>query len=168
MPRRTRPSQEWQPLVKGEYGYAERQRIIHDFGIDAASEVLSFEIWLNNKYTVAMRRQKNQNPNVDLPDLIHLSIKRNDKNPIRDWRDFQLIKNQLVGPECEGVELFPAESRLIDTGNQYHVWVWDDPAFRFPIGFQEGRIVSNNEDSGNKQRRDDTFPDALPNHFKEG
>jgi hypothetical protein len=37
---------------------------------------------------------------------------------VHDWRDLQRIKNQLVGPECEAVELYPAESRKVDTANQ--------------------------------------------------
>jgi len=52
----------------------------------------------------------------------HLSIKRNDKEPIMDWRDLQDIKNKLVGPEYEAMQLFPAESRCVDSANQYHLW----------------------------------------------
>lgn len=160
MPRK-KPSS-WQPFERAHYPYPEMQRIIRQFGLPQAQNLLSFEIWLNNKYQVALRRQKDENPNTNLPDLIHLSIKRRDNNPVRDWRDLQRIKNELVGPECEGVELFPAESRLVDTANQLHLWVWDDPTFRFPIGFNEGRIVSNAETNGSRQRRHPDYPDELP------
>ncbi|GHO61302.1 hypothetical protein KSC_001940 [Ktedonobacter sp. SOSP1-52] len=51
------------------------------------------------------------------------------------------IKDELVGPECEGVELFPARSREVDTSNHYHLWVIDDPTFRFPFGFTR-RLVT--------------------------
>lgn len=69
------------------------------------------------------------------PPMVHLSIKRRDKAPIHDWRDLQEIKNMLVGPEHEAVELYPAATRVVDTSNQYHLWVFRDPAHRFPFGF---------------------------------
>jgi hypothetical protein len=56
--------------------------------------------------------------------LWHLSIKRNDKEPIMDWRDLQDIKNKLVGPEHEAIQLFPAESRCVDSANQYHLFAF--------------------------------------------
>lgn len=55
-----------------------------------------------------------------------------------DWRDFQRIKNELVAPEAEAVELFPAESRLVDTANHYHLWVF--PEYRFPFGMQAREV----------------------------
>lgn len=69
------------------------------------------------------------------PPFIHLDISRHDGQPCKSWKELQQIKNELVGPECEAVELFPAESRLVDTANQYHLWVYADPKFRFPFGF---------------------------------
>lgn len=70
-----------------------------------------------------------------------LSIKRRDKDAIRDWRHFQQIKNEICGPEREAVEVFPAESRLHDTANQYHLWVLDE-GVQFPFGFKN-RAVAN-------------------------
>jgi hypothetical protein len=69
------------------------------------------------------------------PPFIDLDIRRHDGGVCTDRRELQQIKSALVGPEHEAVELFPAESRLVDTANQYHLWVHVDPAFRFPIGF---------------------------------
>lgn len=67
--------------------------------------------------------------------FIHLNIRRRDGYPGRDWQHFQQIKNELVGPECEAVELYLAESRRVDTTNKYHLFAAMDPKFRFPIGF---------------------------------
>lgn len=99
-------------------------------------------IYKNDQYQVAVYEDG---------DFIHLSIRRLDRQPIRDWRDMQEIKNQIVGPENEGVELYPAESRLVDAANQYHMFVLKDPAVQFPFGFNE-RYVSNNPMLGGKQR----------------
>lgn len=106
-------------------------------------------VFLNNLYQV------NITPCKDSPEgmpLLHVSIKRRDKEAVHDWRHFQRIKNELVGPECEAVELFPAESRLVDGANQYHLWAIATPGIRFPIGFDSGRMVGNVGPIGGKQR----------------
>ena len=54
-------------------------------------------------------------------EMTELSIRRNDRKPSMDWRDMQWIKNQLLGPEIEAVQIFPAESRLMDAANQYYL-----------------------------------------------
>jgi len=69
------------------------------------------------------------------PPFINLDIRRHDAGNCKVWRDLQQIKNELVGPEHEAVELFPAESRLVDTANQYHLWVHVSSDFRFPFGY---------------------------------
>jgi hypothetical protein len=71
--------------------------------------------WANGQYVVIKK---------DYPTgMTHLSIRRQDRKACRDWRDCQQIKNQLCGSEREGIELYPAESRLVDTANQFHLWV---------------------------------------------
>lgn len=75
------------------------------------------------------------------PPFIRLSITRHDRQACKEWKHLQEIKNRLIGPEHEAVELFPAESRLIDTTNQYHMWVHADPNYRFPIGWKQQRFV---------------------------
>ena len=90
----------------------------------------------------------------DWPDMLHLNCRRTDRESCHDWRELQMIKNILVGPEHEAVELYPAESRLTDTANNYHLWVLAKPSMRFPFGFS-GRAVFSAEDAakyGAKQR----------------
>jgi len=65
------------------------------------------------------------------PPIVHLDLAR---------RDLQQIKNQLMGPACEGGELLLAESRLVDTSHQYHLWVIEEARYRLPFGF-EGWVV---------------------------
>ena len=73
--------------------------------------------------------------------FFHLIIHRHDWEASDNWRDFQRIKNEIVGSEYEAMELFPAESRLVHTSNTYHLWVHSDPTYRFPVGLQH-RLVS--------------------------
>lgn len=75
-------------------------------------------------------------------DLTVMTVRREDRRPIMDWRDMQWIKNQLLGPEVEAVQLFPAESRLVDLANQFYFYAY--PAgYRFPFGFPDRAVGEN-------------------------
>lgn len=109
--------------------------------------------FLNRDYQVAIFDAR-QAPGW--PEMWHLSIKRRDRQPLEvdpqgRWRILQRIKNTLVGEQNEGVELYPAEARLVDTANQYHLWVLKDPTMRFPFGFSE-RLVTRQGSHGAVQR----------------
>lgn len=129
-------------------------------GVDAKST--GHMVYRNSIYTVWIRKI---NP-TKWPEMIHLSIKRNDRQVIHDWRDLQRIKNELVGPEYEAVEIYPAEERLVDSANQYHLWVLADPKLKFPFGFTDARFVSEKSDDGSVQRPwpDDYKPQDLDIH----
>lgn len=89
------------------------------------------DMWGNELLTAGIKRNT-------LPDgtgYAHINYHRRDRAPIRDWRIGQRIKNQLCGPEWEGVELYPAESRVVDTSNEYHLFCMEG---QFPIGFDQG------------------------------
>ncbi len=108
------------------------------------------EIWMNSRYQVNVRRNLPAKGLEDIaPVLVHLSIKRLDKGTFIPWRDKQRIKNELIGDEYEAVELYPAETRLVDTANQYHLWCFHDPTYRFPFGFRERRVMGPGESIGN-------------------
>lgn len=135
-----KPRYKWQPLRQSFVGAARREPIIVEAmqhyqcsrdeavrKLDAYDALCTY--WINEIYQVQRR---------DDGEIVHLNIRRRDGGPImRDWRHFQQIKNELVGPECEGIELYPAESRLVDTSNKYHIYVVKDPAYRFPVGFEK-------------------------------
>lgn len=105
------------------------------------------ELWCNDLYQVEIRR------GAMGEDSVHLNIRRIDGWPGRDWRHFQQIKNELVGPECEAVELYPAESRLTDTTNKYHLYCCTDPTFRFPFGFDRRDVQFGEETDGGLRQR---------------
>jgi len=92
--------------------------------------------WRNDLYQVQVREYGETG--------VHINIRRIDGAPcIRDWRHFQQIKNEILGEECEAVELYPAESRKVDTSNKYHLFGYRDPAFRFPLGMWERDVDYN-------------------------
>lgn len=114
------------------------------------------DVWRNDIYTVFVSRNQIFE-GMPCP-ITWLSIKRNDKEPCNDWRHFQWIKNQMCGPQTEAVQLYPAESRMVDLSNQYHLWVLADPNVTFPFGFHAGRKMSRKPLQNGKQRQ---WPDNL-------
>lgn len=97
--------------------------------------------WKNARYTVEVEQHDSG--------AACLSIKRNDKDAVgkERFRDFQRIKNELLGAEYEAIEIYPAESRLVDTSNQY--WLWCLPEGEsFPMGFEERMIVKGHNVAG--------------------
>jgi len=146
----------WTPFEPAELppeGKARRQVIEED----------PDEVYLNNLFQVEVHYLKpgeggKVREGLDIPYIIHLSFKRRDRQPFHDWRIGQRIKNEILGPETEAMELYPAESRLMDTSNQYHLWALP-PGYTFPWGYL-GRSVSEQSFRGSVQR---PFPaDARP------
>jgi hypothetical protein len=109
------------------------------------------ELWMNDTFTVSVFHDS-YSPGKGWPKLVHLSIRRNDREAVHDWRLLQEVKNMLVGPECEAVELYPAESRLVDTANQYHLFAIEEPFVRFPFGMTK-RVVDDDLNIGNSRQR---------------
>jgi len=96
----------------------------------------------NNIYTVHIE-------GCDVPPpmgpVVWLSIKRNDRQIIHDWRELQRIKNAVMGEECEAVEIYPAESRIHDTANQYHLWCFA-PGYQLPFGYAKRFVADETND----------------------
>ena len=108
------------------------------------------EIWVNDVYHVSVRRWP-KDPVFGSGSMIQIGINSHDGTARHDWRDFQNIKNQIAGPECEGFELYPAERRLLDPSNYYTIWCF--PALkRIKCGVEEGRRVFDADEAWAPQR----------------
>ncbi len=106
-----------------------------------------YEVFVNETYQVHKRTVGDG----ELGRICHLSIKRKDREPVSDWRDKQAIKNQLCGDAAEGLELYPAESRVVDSANQFHLWVFLDS--EIPVGFEQGLKLDSHETLSAAQQR---------------
>jgi hypothetical protein len=165
---KTRP-RNWQPMARATFRQktaAEKRDMIKHIrttfpditeaeaarAITEASSELG-EVWMNDRYQCHVIRHPGgvRGPNDDCG-IIQLSIKRLDRTAVHDWRDLQRIKNEVVGQSYEAVELYPAEDRLVDTANQYHLWIVNDPMFRWPIGYMTPRVVTSDSGGGAVQR----------------
>lgn len=132
----------WQPLVRGVSNFDKmrekyRAETGEDFPLEELLDYATREVWLNDRYVVSVDRR-------DDGSVECLSIRRQDRNWPRDWRHFQRIKNEIAGEEIEAVELYPAESRLMDAANQF--WLWCLPVGeRFGFGFDKREVVDADE-----------------------
>jgi len=150
----------WKPLRRATIPEGDHSAVVvkvamEHWNVDAVearrrldAEEARCEYWINDLYQVEVRRQPSTRS-------VHLNIRRRDGAAKRDWRHFQAIKNQLIGAECEAVELYPAESRKVDTTNKYHLYGCTDPTFRFPFGFRERDVdysADHNDHPGLRQR----------------
>mgnify|MGYP001170290432 CR=1 FL=1 len=119
---------------------------------ETAKEMVNHEreriIWRNDIYEVFQYHGKLCDNMVQVPEYKGkcdwLSIKRIDKQPCNDWADFQKIKDDICGELREAIQIYPSSERLVDTANQYHLWVLPE-GMAIPFGWFEGRVI--NDDS---------------------
>lgn len=111
------------------------------------------ENWMDDTYHVTLDTKADHG--FEGVTVWHLSIKRHDKQPMNDWREMQEIKNAICGDEVEAIQLYPAESRLVDTSNQYHLFAFMTVKGligpqKLPIGFAD-RLVTDTPFKGGKR-----------------
>ncbi len=78
---------------------------------------------------------------TDIGKVEHVTITRKSKGgkPLTGgggdftWAEKQEIKNELFGTKRAAVEVFPAEDRLVDAADVYHLWVFEK-GFQLPFG----------------------------------
>jgi hypothetical protein len=96
------------------------------------------EIWANNVYSATLRRFS-QGWMLGGGPWAQIGVWCEDGEARHDWRDFQRLKNDLVGPMWEAVELYPREERLMDPSNYYLLFC----APEIPVGIYKGRVFAN-------------------------
>lgn len=101
-----------------------------------------WEHWENNLYGANVERFGDNNP-FDGGPWVRIGIATESTDARHDWREFQWIKNDICGPEWEAIELYPAESRLLDPSNYYYLWCYPPETVR--IGMFGGRRVLGTE-----------------------
>ncbi len=153
----------WEPLRLSERVplTEEKRELIRARGGDDGlfAELESSELWANALYTVTVTRWENG-------DVQELSIRRNDRQPVHDWRHFQMIKTQLAGPEVEAAEIYPAESRLMDTANQYYVFCLP-PGQHFPMGYAGPRLLIDADEQDGLGSQQRALPEGWASTFSE-
>lgn len=135
----------WTPLQRIPGGPVYPNAILGSLGIEQDDEA-----WRNDAYEIFVRyiEQPAEMIGPKIPagrdGFCQLSIKRLDREPARDFRHLQQIKNEIMGPEREAIEIFPRESRLVDGSNQTHLWVFA-AGVEVPIGFPVGGVTSHEQ-----------------------
>jgi hypothetical protein len=102
------------------------------------------EIWTSDIYQVTVRRWSKDRVFATDQGMIQIGINALDGTARHDWREFQGIKNQIAGDQCEAFELYPAEERLLDPSNYYTLWCF--PGIRrIKVGMNDGRVLDASE-----------------------
>jgi hypothetical protein len=83
--------------------------------------VAPWQHWENDHYYGSLRHYATGNF-INGGPWAAIGITNKDESAHHDWRDFQQIKNDLVGVEWDGLEIYPAESRLCDPSNRFYLW----------------------------------------------
>jgi hypothetical protein len=109
------------------------------------------ELWTNDIYNVTVRRWSKDPVFGTNGGMVQIGIHAHDGTARHDWREFQHVKNQIAGEECEAFELYPAESRLVDPSNYYTLWCFPGLK-RIKVGMFEGRRVLNADEALAPQR----------------
>ena len=99
------------------------------------------EVWANDEYWAVLDKLCEIGTHTLFLGyaLWHLSIRRRNEKPLHEWPIIQGIKNKVVGEEFEAIELYPADSRIMDIGNVRHLWIiapkkGETGPPRFPLG----------------------------------
>jgi hypothetical protein len=128
-----------------------KHRTLDQYREGKVDDVNSPEGWHNDIYNVAVRRWTKDPVFGTYRGMIQIGIHAHDGTARHDWREFQGIKNQIAGPECEAFELYPAESRLMDPRNYYSLWCFPGLK-RLKVGVEEGRRVLDANEAFSPQR----------------
>ena len=114
-------------------------------------EEFDCEVYVNDIYQVNVQRNKQADYMVREATMkgkmTYLSIKRLDKKSIHDWRHLQEIKNELCGEDCEAIEIYPVEKRLVDTANQYHLFVFPKGTY-VGFGWTHRSVMTEHKEGG--------------------
>lgn len=109
--------------------------------------------WKNDVYYGLLRRAEAGFPIGGGPFAV-ISITALDETSRHDWREFMDIKNYLVGPTWEAVEIYPTEANRVDPSNRFYLWAF--PGGTLTFGLPVGRRVWAPKDGMPPQR---PFPD---------
>lgn len=149
--RKPTPKKVWQPLVRDPDWYRDQRladttemvRAQHPDVTDAqVAALMPAETWGNDRYTVNVHYLDG-----DRDGFVEVGVHNHKRTPHVPWRHLQQIKNEVLGPDREAVQLFPAEDRLVDTANEY--WIYVYPVGKAPmrnrrtkVGMDYGRNVA--------------------------
>jgi len=76
------------------------------------------------------------------------------------WQDLQRIKNDLLGKQWAGVEVYPPQSLVVDEANFYHLWCTPR---KLQIGWDDGGVytVDRSFYTSKEGRKNDTLPEIV-------
>jgi hypothetical protein len=93
----------------------------------------------NSRYSVTVRVRRMTVAGRTLS-CFCLGVANRDQSARHDWRDFQRIKNELLGTEVWAYEVYPAEDHKCDPSNYFLLWCFPADAIAPQRVFEEGEL----------------------------
>jgi hypothetical protein len=164
-----RPNTHWEPLVRRDNDPDFEQNPMQIAMYEKYGVEMHDEVWVNDRYQVVVRFLPSNDP--DLPQgregMMHLSIHRFDRRRLRDWRHLQQMKNEIAGEDRWAVEVFPSEDKLVDTSNEYHLWVLPEGE-SLPFAFNDGIVTSDEQVERFNEAREQGLHKGRQHPWEEG
>lgn len=151
--------QRWEPMRRADnHPNYVRNPDLEEVNVQAGIQP-SDEVWMNDLYQATLRYMVKEHANMPPPDgegLIHISVHRHDRYPVGDWRHMQQIKNELTGDARWAMEIYPPEAQLVDSSNEYHLWVLPLGA-DIPFAYPEGLVTNDEQVEKYNSGRDEKY-----------
>ncbi len=110
------------------WGEWEEREITDDQRRDYPVAENVYRTFLNNRFHVQIYRIE-----TGWGEVLQLTVGRHGDLGQPSWSELQRIKNELIGRERVAVQVFPAESHLVDQADLLHLWVLPK-GFELPFG----------------------------------
>lgn len=113
-----------------------KQRRKRDSPADDLLSTTDDKVYQNKNYRVTVQ---SRGIKAGMGELIELGIERKADLPA-EFEHLMRIKDQLLGFDCEAVQLYPARDRELETDKTIllgFVPVGGEPAYRWPIGYEQ-------------------------------
>ena len=107
---------------------------ILQYATNHLNEVTKQIWWANDLYMATVLHEPNG--------WAHITFKRNDGGTNVSWQEKQWLKSDVLGEDCEALELFPAESRVVETAGYHYLWGKKELAVGFPVDYTAYDVVS--------------------------
>jgi hypothetical protein len=101
----------------------EKQSLSIDLNSHPHLATVKEEYLINDEYRILI---------AETEEFLHIRIRRLDDKPITEYQLFQDIKNEFIGKDKVGVQVFPKVGDYIDNTNTYHIFHWMKNEPRIP------------------------------------
>lgn len=114
-------------------------------------------LYKNSRYEVIIRKTEARVGTMTFQG-VRLGIANVDFSARHDWREFQRIKNELLGPTWEAYEVYPVEDHHVDPSNFFLLWCFPTQVLDVGMNFRKIFLQPGPEHPQREPESDATQP----------